>query len=901
MWIRHSGSLLACLLLIILLTPQALGVVVLKVGESGRTDPFPGSNARQIARNRAGQWFLAYQGKGTDSVGTYLSLSRIPDPSFQGDFHSPVLLISGDDRGILDSGGGEVRQASLVIDDSDTLHVVWESSHPPAVWYARCRVFAQDASDLIGNRKNWTGPSGEAGPVRVGDPNRDSYLGDLTLDPNGVVWVAYGEAVPVDPGYTYPIRDRLKTRRFVLSGLEGYEIWMARLSRAGWRRKRLTPAGPARRPVMDLDRQGSLHLLFAGERAHLYYLRFANFFSSFEDHTDLTATPPQPLWSGTGYLALSVVGWGERALVVFERTGHVPVCGYHDGDRWSFHAVNPTQEIWRNPILVRDHDGTAWLFWSNVTRGHTFYARWLGRRFSAPYASRTVIDDMKPDSRARTTGPTLSPFHTVQRPLREGSRLGMAFSGSDPSGAVYFDQMPIPDLSVEEGRKVLFLDLAEVAELDGLIETFHPMRKHPSNPVLRTGPPGAPDSRRAHAYGEVHYDGNHFRMWYSAWAREDTQALFAGTAGHHVGYAESRDGIHWTKPSLGQYEFGGSTDNNIVDLGERDHGGHAYMPMVVLDHRESDPNRRYKMIVEQRGRNLLLVSPDGIRWTPVAPVAQKGWSDQRSLFYDTLEDDPEKKWKVYSHCGARAPIGLRKICRDWSRDLIHWTSDPRNPVAHPRASQAVEYHMISVWIDSEIYLGLVDGWTKTQTQPQYLMASRDGVNFVHVFDGRPVIELGNPGTWDSGWISPVNVPTMVGDEIWVYYSGSPNSIGPHMEDWITRPMQTGLATIRKDGFVSLRVEEGRRKGALLTIPLSGVDRRLELEVNAAGLAQGKGRIWVDTLVDDQVMGTSAALKRDGVRIPVRWKGDRPLLLPGGEVRLRFRLEGEAALYSFTLR
>jgi hypothetical protein len=222
-------------------------------------------------------------------------------------------------------------------------------------------------------------------------------------------------------------------------------------------------------------------------------------------------------------------------------------------------------------------------------------------------------------------------------------------------------------------------------------------------------------------------------------------------------------------------------------------------------------------------------------------------------------------------------------------------------VAHPRASQAVEYHLISVWIDSEIYLGLVDGWTKTQTQPQYLMASRDGVNFVHVFDGRPVIELGNPGTWDSGWISPVNVPTMVGDEIWVYYSGSPNSIGPHMEDWITRPMQTGLATIRKDGFVSLRVEEGRRKGALLTIPLSGVDRRLELEVNAAGLAQGKGRIWVDTLVDDQVMGTSAALKRDGVRIPVRWKGDRPLLLPGGEVRLRFRLEGEAALYSFTLR
>lgn len=901
MWTKNFGPLPACLLLIVLLNSQALAVVVLKVGESGPTDPFPRSNARQIARNHAGQWFLAYQGRETDSVGTYLSLSRNPNPSFQGDFHSPALLISGDGRGVLDSGGGDVRTASLVIDDSDTLHVVWESSQPRAVWYARCSVAGRDTSKQIGIRKNWTGPGGAGGPVRVGDSNRASYLGDLTLEPNGDVWVAYGEAVPVDPGYSYPIRDRSKTRRFALPGPEGYELWMARLSRAGWQRKRLTTAGPARRPVMDLDRQGSLHLLFAGERAHLYYLRFADFSSSFDGQTDFAATPPQPLWSGTGYLALSVVGWGERALVVFERTGHIPICGYNDGERWSFQAVNPTQEIWRNPILVRDHHGTAWLFWSNVTRGHTFYARWLGRRFSAPYVSRTVIDDMKPGSPAKTTGPTLSPSHTVQRPFRGGSRLGMALAGTNPSGAVYFDHMPIPDLSVREERKVLFLDLAEVAELDGLIETFHPMRKHPSNPVLRTGPPGAPDSRRAHAYGEVHYDGTLFRMWYSAWSREDTQTLFAGTAGHHVGYAESRDGVHWTKPSLGQYDFAGTTDNNIVDLGERDHGGHAYMPMVVLDHRESDANRRYKMIVEQRGRNLMLVSPDGIRWTPVAPVAQKGWSDQRSLFYDTLEDDPEKKWKVYSHCSARAPAGLRKICRDWSRDLIHWTSDPRNPVAHPRASKSVEYHMISVWIDSEIYLGLVDGWTKTQTQPQYLMASRDGVNFVNVFDGRPVIELGEPGAWDSGWISPVNVPAMVGDEIWVYYSGSPNTIGPYMEDWLTRPMQTGLATIRRDGFVSLRVEEGRRTGALLTIPLSGVDDGLELEVNADGLSQGTGRIWVDWLVDDQVMGTSAALTQDGVRIPVRWKGGRYLLLPDGEVRLRFRLEGDAALYSFTFQ
>ena len=29
-------------------------------------------------------------------------------------------------------------------------------------------------------------------------------------------------------------------------------------------------------------------------------------------------------------------------------------------------------------------------------------------------------------------------------------------------------------------------------------------------------------------------------------------------------YAESKDGVHWVKPELGQFEFAGSTKNNII-------------------------------------------------------------------------------------------------------------------------------------------------------------------------------------------------------------------------------------------------------------------------------------------------------------------------------------------------
>ena len=871
------------------------------MGETGAIRPFPHLNGRQIGQSSTGLWFLAFQGESKQGSAVFMAVSKTADPNFSGDFHPAFALISDDDSGVLASGGGQVRLASFVIDSGDTMHLLWESSEPQRLWYSRCDVAGDDAAQHIKRRGNWKGLGGSPKAMRLGAPDRDSSLGDLALGPSGDVWIAYSEAVQVEPGYWYPIDIKGKDRPFVLGSQEGYELWMARPSPQGFQRSRLTLPGPYRRPVMDLDLEGSLHLVSASRRAHLYYLHYPDFASLFERKADLTATRPYPLWAGTGYSAYSVVGWGERALVVFERNEHIPLYGYFDGTGWDYQSINSTQEVYRNPILVRDQQGSAWVFWANLSRGHTFFSRWLGTRFSAPYSSRTVIDDLAPDDLATDTGPTLGPFHTVQRQPGPGSPIGLAISGNSASGPVYFDRMSVPQLQVAKGRKVLFLDLAEIDRVEGLVESFHPMKKHAANPVLGPGPAGKFDSRRAHAYGEVFYDGKKFRMWYSGWPLKDDNPLFTGTAGHHVGYAESQDGVHWVKPSLGQYEFNGSSDNNIVDLGERDHGGHAYMPMVVHDDRDTDPARRFKMIVEQRGRNTLHFSADGIHWTEGVRVQQKGWSDQRSFFFDFLETDPDKRWKVYSHCGARAPYGLRKICRDWSADLIHWTSDPRNPVAHPRASTAAEYHMISVWIEAGMYLSLVDCWQHTQVQPQYLMASRDGVNFFHVFDGQSAIQLGKPGAWDAGWISPVNVPVMVGDEIWVYYSGGPRTIGGHSEEWYDLPMQTGLATIRRDGFVSLEVEEGKASGLFATIPLKPSGSDLALELNADGLSQGGGRILVDLLAGGKVVATSHALTEDGVHVPVLWKTGKRLALPQDLLRLRFRLEGEAALYSFTLQ
>jgi hypothetical protein len=74
-------------------------------------------------------------------------------------------------------------------------------------------------------------------------------------------------------------------------------------------------------------------------------------------------------------------------------------------------------------------------------------------------------------------------------------------------------------------------------------------------------------------------------------------------------------------------------------------------------------------------------------------------------------------------------------------------------------------------------------------------------------------------------------------------------------------------------------------------------------VNADGLARGSGRISVDLLRGGEVLATSNAVTEDGVATPVRWPvgGSRLRMPESGQLRLRFRLEGEARLYSFTFR
>ena len=130
--------------------------------------------------------------------------------------------------------------------------------------------------------------------------------------------------------------------------------------------------------------------------------------------------------------------------------------------------------------------------------------------------------------------------------------------------------------------------------------------------------PHAPDQVAAHFYGAVLHDQGKFRMWYYAVGmrepgdarRPDLQNLTQGP----VCYAESQDGIIWTKPSLGQVEFRGRKDNNAIALPD----ARILGVYVMRDDDDPDPARRYKMAYNphtgEKQPVRTATSPDGLHW-----------------------------------------------------------------------------------------------------------------------------------------------------------------------------------------------------------------------------------------------------------------------------------------------
>ncbi|HJN17837.1 MAG TPA: hypothetical protein QGH10_20220, partial [Armatimonadota bacterium] len=249
----------------------------------------------------------------------------------------------------------------------------------------------------------------------------------------------------------------------------------------------------------------------------------------------------------------------------------------------------------------------------------------------------------------------------------------------------------------------------------------------------------------------VFQDGDIYRMHYRG--RHYDFATEKETH-HYTCYAESTDGIHWVKPSLGIVEHNGSTENNIIIT-----GGDKFNLAPFKDTNPScEPDARYKAFTNGHGGVDIVKSPDAIHWTPIVEghVITEGAFDSLNLAFW----DPNRSCYVDYHRGFRD--GIRDIMTCTSDDFIHWTkpewiSYTGAPTEHLYTNAIKPYYRAP-----HILMGVPKRFVPERFGADHpmggvsdavFMTSRDGLNFRRW--GEAFIR---PGPQKERWVNRNNYP-----------------------------------------------------------------------------------------------------------------------------------------------
>ncbi|MGI9456451.1 MAG: hypothetical protein ACR2NU_07805, partial [Aeoliella sp.] len=167
-------------------------------------------------------------------------------------------------------------------------------------------------------------------------------------------------------------------------------------------------------------------------------------------------------------------------------------------------------------------------------------------------------------------------------------------------------------------------------------------------------------------YATVIRDNDVYRLYY----RGMPVAGGDGSANESTCYAESADGIHWSKPKFDFYpsEAGERTNRVLANAAPVTHN---FSPFLDGNPR-ADPNERYKGVGGTADSGLIgYTSPDGIRWNKLRdePVfAASGWvfDSQNVCFWSAAEQQYLLYYRV-------VPDGVRAIARATSQDFVRWS------------------------------------------------------------------------------------------------------------------------------------------------------------------------------------------------------------------------------------
>ena len=451
-------------------------------------------------------------------------------------------------------------------------------------------------------------------------------------------------------------------------------------------------------------------------------------------------------------------------------------------------------------------------------------------------------------------------------------------------------------------RRELFVDRFLIEKLDNV--TLQLQRPQPAGVALRFDKPW---EGQVSGYVTIIQDGDLYRMYYrgrplTGYGDNDPRAKEVTC------YAESKDGITFTRPSLGLISFGGNKNNNAIlaDVGPVTHN---FAPF--LDTRPGVPaSERFKAVGGSSQSGLIAyVSEDGIHFRPLRaePIITGGAFDSQN---NVMWSEHEQCYICYFRTFRN---GVRWITRTTSTDFLNWTKATDMtfgdaPNEHLYTNQTLAYfraphiyigtaarfwpkrrsltdeQVAAIGLESpENYQGL-----KLESSDAVLLTSRGGTQYDRTF----LESLVRPGTDLKNWTARSNYPArgvvQTGPtEMSIYIQRAYGQPAHHLE----------RLTLRIDGFASVHADY--KPGELVTKPFTFTGKQLTLNLSTS--AAGGIKVEIQDANGQAIPGFTLAdcgeLNTDDLARVVSWKnGSDVSSLAGKPIRLRFHLK-DADLYA----
>jgi hypothetical protein len=410
------------------------------------------------------------------------------------------------------------------------------------------------------------------------------------------------------------------------------------------------------------------------------------------------------------------------------------------------------------------------------------------------------------------------------------------------------------------------------------------------------------------AYCTVLRDGETYRAYYRGKATGVSDGKDEVTC-----VAESKDGVHWSKPRLGLIELDGSKDNNIVFAA--DGLSHNFSPLIDTNPATA-PEQRYKAIGGSVKTGLVAFSsPDGFRWSKLReePVLTRAavpyphmFDSQNLAFWSPTE----KRYLMYFRVLHEK---VRRIARVESTDFVNWSNltlmeyraadGGSAPIEHLYTNQTAPYFrapQLSVSLAARFMPGrrvLTDEEAAAiQVHPRYFkdtsdaifMTTRGGGTYDRTFPGAFI----RPGLGAQNWVSRTTYPALG------VVQTSPTEMSVYAnQDYAQPTAHLRRYSLRLDGFASVRAPyEG---GTLTTKALTFKGGRLMLNfaTSAAGGVRVELRDDAGQPIPGHTLADSVELIGNEIERAVRWKGgDDISKLAGKPVRMHFAMK-DADLYA----